>query len=126
MNILESNLLKEVIKFLNLRLYTNVYTLIIIIGAYLFWKYSIEKTKEVLTPSSKIVLSYIDSIDKKNKILFSKIDSLDLNKKEKLTVYQKTILKYDTIKIMVDSMAPIDATLFLLSKSRQLTNKGIE
>ena len=81
--------------------------------------------KPVKTNSSQIV-NYLDELNNQNKILFSKIDSLDLNKKEKLTVYHTTTLKYDTLKIIVDSMPPMDATLFLLSKSRQLTSTGIE
>lgn len=115
-------IIKTLIKILNVRIYTNLYTLLIIIAAILFYHSTLGVKN---TPTNEIV-NYLDSINKHNKILFSKIDSLDLNKQEKLTVYHTTTLQYDTIKILVDSMPPIDATLFLLSKSRQLTDKGIE
>ena len=72
------------------------------------------------------ILSYLDSVKKSNNALKSKIDSLDLLKKEQLNVYYKTKWKYDTLKITIDTMPPLDATKLLLSKSRQLTSKGIE
>ena len=115
-------LFKNLVKILNVRIYTNLYTLLIIIGA-IYLYYSNLATKNT---SDNSIVKYLDSINEQNKILLSRIDSLDLNKKEKLTVYHTTTLKYDTIKIIVDSMPPLDATLFLLSKSRQLTDKGIE
>lgn len=118
-----SKIFNAIFSLLQTKIYTNVYTILIVIGIYLYWNYSIQEAKEETTSN---VLSYLDSIENKNKILFSKIDSLDLNKKEKLTIYHTTTLKYDTIKILIDSMPPLDATLFLLSKSRHLTSKGIE
>jgi hypothetical protein len=81
--------------------------------------------KPVETNSLQIV-NYLDSLNNQNKILLSRIDSLDLNKKERILTYHTLKYKYDTIKIIIDSMPPMDATLFLLSKSRQLTSKGIE
>jgi len=116
------NFIKYFLQLLNTKIYTNVYTLIIIIVAIYLYHSNLEK----VPVKQNEVITFLDSIDKRNKVLFSKIDSLDLNKQEKLTVYHNTTLKYDTIKILVDSMPPIDATLFLLSKSRQLTNQGIE
>jgi GTP-binding protein EngB required for normal cell division len=121
------NTLGRIHSFLSVRITTNIYTLIfVLLFVYLFYLYVNLDKKVTVNSDSNKVLNYLDSIDKRNKILFSKIDSLDLNKKEKITIYHKTTLKYDTLKIMVDSMPPIDATLFLLSKSRQLTDKGIE
>lgn len=121
-------MIDKIHSFLSTRITTNLYTLIFIsFLAYFVYSYiSLDKDTKSGENTSNKVLNYLDSIDKRNKILFSKIDSLDLNKKEKLTVYNNTTLKYDTLKIMVDSMPPIDATIFLLSKSRQLTDKGIE
>jgi hypothetical protein len=72
------------------------------------------------------VLKKLDSIQKQTNILKSHIDSINLLKKEQLNVYYKTKWKYDTLKITIDTMPPLDATKLLLSKSRQLTNKGIE
>ena len=117
-----TDIIKSLIGVLGIKITTNLYTILIIgLGLYYFGF-----KKETVKTDSNNVISYLDSINKQNKILFSKIDSLDLNKKEKLTVYHTTTLKYDTLKIIVDSMPPIDATLFLLSKSRHLTDKGIE
>jgi hypothetical protein len=117
-----TDIIKSLIGVLGIKITTNLYTILIIgLGLYYFGF-----KKETVKTDSNNVISYLDSISKQNKILFSKIDSLDLNKKEKLTVYHTTTLKYDTLKIIVDSMPPIDATLFLLSKSRHLTDKGIE
>jgi hypothetical protein len=122
------------LEILSIKISTNIYTLLILgIGVYFYHVYCINSIlfKDKINKTDKKdktdkVLNYLDSINNSNKILFSKIDSLDLNKKEKLTLYYKTILKYDTLKITVDSMPPFDATLFLLSKSRQLTAEGIE
>jgi len=72
------------------------------------------------------ILKKLDSIQKQTNILKSHIDSINLLKKEQLNVYYKTKWKYDTLKITIDTMPPLDATKLLLSKSRQLTNKGIE
>lgn len=90
--------------------------------AFLAYEYFNKPVKE----DQSMVVKYLDSINNQNKILLFKIDSLDLNKKEKIIEYNKITLKYDTLKIRIDSMPPLDATLFLLSKSRHLTNKGIE
>ena len=118
--------LKSMISYLTkVRIYTNIPTLLIlIIGIYIYHLFLLKDKKSNLLQND--VIKHIDSLNNANKILFSKLDSLDLNKKEKIKIYHTTTLKYDTIKILVDSMPPIDATLFLLSKSRQLTNKGIE
>lgn len=75
---------------------------------------------------SSDVLKYLDSIEKRQSVLNFKLDSLHLLKKEQLNVYYKTKLTYDTLKITIDTMPPLDGTKLLLSKSRQLTNKGIE
>ena len=115
--------LSQIKSILFTRIYTNVFSIFVfVLLGFLIYNYF---KKPVKTNSSQIV-NYLDELNNQNKILFSKIDSLDLNKKEKLTVYHTTTLKYDTLKIIVDSMPPIDATLFLLSKSRHLTDKGIE
>jgi len=115
--------IKKLLEVLNIRIYTNLYTVIILLlVSYLYYR---TLQKEVPYEKNKVV-EYLDSINAQNKILFSKLDSLALSKHEKITIYHKTTLKYDTLKIIVDSMPPLDATLFLLSKSRYLTNKGIE
>lgn len=83
----------------------------------------------LITPKQKDssdVLKYLDSIEKIQSVLNFKLDSLHLLKKEQLNVYYKTKLTYDTLKITIDTMPPLDGTKLLLSKSRQLTNKGIE
>jgi hypothetical protein len=118
--------IKSILSYiLNVRIYTNIPTLLIIIfGIYVYHLFLLKENKSNLLQND--VVKHIDSLNNANKILFSKLDSLDLNKKERIKVYHTTTLKYDTLKILVDSMPPIDATLFLLSKSRQLTNKGIE
>jgi hypothetical protein len=118
--------IKSILSYiLNVRIYTNIPTLLIIIfGIYVYHLFLLKEDKSNLLQND--VVKHIDSLNNANKILFSKLDSLDLNKKEKIKVYHTTTLKYDTLKILVDSMPPIDATLFLLSKSRQLTSKGIE
>ena len=118
--------IKSILSYiLNVRIYTNIPTLLIIIfGIYVYHLFLLKEDKSNLLQND--VVKHIDSLNNANKILFSKLDSLDLNKKEKIKVYHTTTLKYDTLKILVDSMPPIDATLFLLSKSRQLTSTGIE
>jgi hypothetical protein len=118
--------IKSILSYiLNVRIYTNIPTLLIIIfGIYVYHLFLLKEDESNLLQND--VVKHIDSLNNANKILFSKLDSLDLNKKEKIKVYHTTTLKYDTLKILVDSMPPIDATLFLLSKSRQLTDKGIE
>jgi hypothetical protein len=118
--------IKSILSYiLNVRIYTNIPTLLIIIfGIYVYHLFLLKEDKSNLLQND--LVKHIDSLNNANKILFSKLDSLDLNKKERIKVYHTTTLKYDTLKILVDSMPPIDATLFLLSKSRQLTNKGIE
>lgn len=105
------------------RVYTNLFSILVfLLLAFLTYEYF----KKPLIEDQSVVVRYLDSLNNQNKILLSRIDSLDLNKKEKQTIYHTTTLKYDTLKIIVDSMPPIDATLFLLSKSRHLTDKGIE
>jgi hypothetical protein len=70
--------------------------------------------------------SYLELIETQNEFLIKKIDSIELSKTEKINTYYKTKLIYDTIRTTIDTMPPLDATKLLLSKSRQLTNKGIE
>lgn len=78
-------------------------------------------------PTSDIeFLKHLDSLEKKQASLIFKLDSLHLLKKEQLNVYYRTKLTYDTLKITIDTMPPLDGTKLLLAKSRQLTNKGIE
>lgn len=120
-----TSLFKSFLSIFLIKIYTNLYTLIII-SLVIYWYHTTLETKDSVNSNQNEIVKHIDSITAQNKILISKIDSLDLNKKEKLTVYHKTTTKYDTIKIIIDSMPPLDATLFLLSKSRQLTDKGIE
>jgi len=120
-----TSLFKSFLSIFSIKIYTNLYTLIII-SLVIYWYHTTLETKDSVNSNQNEIVKHIDSITAQNKILISKIDSLDLNKKEKLTVYHKTTTKYDTIKIIIDSMPPLDATLFLLSKSRQLTDKGIE
>lgn len=120
-----TSLFKSFLSIFSVKIYTNFYTLIII-SLVIYWYHTTLETKDSVNSNQNEIVKHIDSITAQNKILISKIDSLDLNKKEKLTVYHKTTTKYDTIKIIIDSMPPLDATLFLLSKSRQLTDKGIE
>ena len=119
------SLLKSFLSIFSIKIYTNLYTLIII-SLIIYWYHTTLESKDSINSNQNDIVKHIDSITAQNKILISKIDSLDLNKKEKLTVYHKTTTKYDTIKIIIDSMPPLDATLFLLSKSRQLTDKGVE
>lgn len=108
------------------RVYTNLFSILVFtLLAFLAYKYFGTLNKPVDEDQS-VVIKYLDSINNQNKILLSRIDSLDLNKKEKIIEYNTITLKYDTLKIRIDSMPPLDATLFLLSKSRQLTDKGIE
>lgn len=70
--------------------------------------------------------SYLELIETQNEYLINKIDSIETSKTEKINTYYKTKLIYDTIRTTIDTMPPLDATKLLLSKSRQLTNKGIE
>ena len=75
---------------------------------------------------NKQIISYLDSVQKTTAALMYKVDSLNKVKVELYSEVTKVKLKYDTIKITIDSMLPVDATIFLLSKSRQLTAKGVE
>jgi hypothetical protein len=105
------------------RIYTNLFSIFVfVLLGFLTYNYF---KKPVQNDSSHIV-NYLDSLNNQNKILLSRIDSLDLNKKYKILTYHTLTHKYDTLKIIIDSMPPMDATLFLLSKSRQLTSTGIE
>jgi len=116
-----------ILKFLTTKVYTNVWTILLIIVAIISIKYcSVNKTSIEEEKSSKILLNHLDSLEKKTNVLIFKIDSLDLLKKQQLTLYYKTKWKYDTIKTIIDTMPPLDGTKLLLSKSRQLTNQGIE
>jgi len=72
------------------------------------------------------LITYLEQLEKNQQILLDKIDSIELSKTEKINTYYKTKLIYDTIRTTIDTMPPLDATKLLLSKSRQLTNKGIE
>jgi hypothetical protein len=98
--------------------------ILLLFVSYLLW----ERYLFLNTPKQEIpnYTKYFDSITKQNNILKYKIDSLDLLKKEHITYYKYTKLKYDTIQISIDTMPGIDGTKFLLSISRQLTSKGIE
>jgi len=107
--------------------YTNVLNLIFIVKAFNSNKYcSSKKTSIEEEKTSVIFLKHLDSLEKRTNALIFKIDSLDLLKKQQLTLYYKTQWKYDTLKTIIDTMPPLDGTKLLLSKSRQLTNQGIE
>lgn len=120
-------ILLKLLKILTTRVYTNVWTLLLIItGLFLFRNcFSYEKATED-NKTSVILLKHLDSLEKRTNALIFKIDSLDLLKKQQLTLYYKTKWKYDTLKTIIDTMPPLDGTKLLLSKSRQLTNQGIE
>jgi len=95
---------------------------LLLVTSYLMWD---KFTAKPENPNAEI-LTYLDSMRKTTDAMFNKIDSMDKVKVELYSEITKVNLKYDTIKITVDSMLPVDATIFLLSKSRQLTAKGIE
>lgn len=115
------------LKFLTTRVYTNVWTLLLILTAVVSIKYySNSKTPIEEEKTSISFLKHLESLEKRTNALIFKIDSLDLLKKQQLTIYYKTQWKYDTLKTIIDTMPPLDGTKLLLSKSRQLTNQGIE
>ena len=117
----------KLLKLLTTRVYTNVWTLLlIIVGLFLFRNCSSYKGAIEDEKTSVILLKHLDSLEKRTNALIFKIDSLDLLKKQQLTLYYKTKWKYDTLKTTIDTMPPLDGTKLLLSKSRQLTNQGIE
>lgn len=68
----------------------------------------------------------LDSLTQKESQLYTKIDSIQKIKTKLVTHYETTSLKYDTLRVTIDSMGDTQALLFLLSKSRQLTAKGID
>lgn len=68
----------------------------------------------------------LDSIQIVEKSLQHKIDSLNLTRTKLVTHYETTTLHYDTLRVVIDSMPDTEALYFLLSKSRQLTRKGVE
>ena len=117
----------KLLKLLTTRVYTNVWTLLlIVVGLFLFRNCYSYKGDIGDEKTSVTFLKHLDSLEKRTNALIFKIDSLNLLKKEQLNVYYKTKLTYDTLKITIDTMPPLDGTKLLLSKSRQLTNKGIE
>jgi hypothetical protein len=120
-------ILLKLLKILTTRVYTNVWTLLLIaIGLFSLKYCSGNKTSIEEEKTSVIFLKHLDSLEKRTNALIFKIDSLDLLKKQQLTLYYKTQWKYDTLKTIIDTMPPLDGTKLLLSKSRQLTNQGIE
>ncbi len=68
----------------------------------------------------------LDSIQAIEKMITHKIDSLNLTRTKLVTHYETTTLHYDTLRVVIDSMPDTEALYFLLSKSRQLTRKGVE
>lgn len=68
----------------------------------------------------------LDSIQQVEKNIIHKIDSLNLTRTKLVTHYETTTLHYDTLRVVIDSMPDAEALYFLLSKSRQLTRKGVE
>jgi hypothetical protein len=120
-------ILLKLLKILTTRVYTNVWTLLLITVGLFSLKYCTDsKTSIEEEKTSVIFLKHLDSLEKRTNALIFKIDSLDLLKKQQLTLYYKTKWKYDTLKTIIDTMPPLDGTKLLLSKSRQLTNQGIE
>lgn len=99
-------------------------SLILLIGL-VSWDIYLQKTTKDNPIDPKFLL-YLDSVKKSTDALLSKVDSLESTKTNVYKEITKINLKYDTIKITIDSMLPLDATFFLLSKSRQLSSKGIE
>jgi hypothetical protein len=94
----------------------------IILGLLLFFKEPII----VKETNTDLIAKKLDSIKAEEQKLFHKIDSLSVIRTRLVTKYETTTLYYDTIRIRIDSMPDTDALYFLLSKSRQLTSKGIE
>lgn len=93
----------------------------------LYGLYELSCNTEEEVPNEPVALiTYLEQLEKNQQILLDKIDSIELSKTEKINTYYKTKLIYDTIRTTIDTMPPLDATKLLLSKSRQLTNKGIE
>lgn len=120
-------MINQLTKILTTRIYTNVWTLLLILmGFFLFKNCSTYKDEALSDKTSQTVLKRLDSIEKHTNALIFKIDSLDLLKKQQLTLYYKTKWSYDTLKTIIDTMPPLDGTKLLLTKSRQLTNQGIE
>jgi len=110
------NFIKYFLQLLNTKIYTNVYTLIIIIVAIYLYHSNLEK----VPVKQNEVITFLDSIDKRNKVLFSKIDSLDLKKANQLKQLDETKSHYDSFKNIIDSLSAVDALERLLSESRQL------
>lgn len=73
-----------------------------------------------------VVIKYLDSVISNNNKLLSKVDSLQKVRNDYYTVYNEITKKYDTVRINIDTLSPIEATKLLLSMSRQLTAKGVE
>jgi len=116
--------MKDVFKTLLKELLTILVVVVLFSWAFSFFESKFESNSRNSFDST--VLKKLDSIQNQANVLKSHIDSINLLKKEQLNVYYKTKWKYDTLKITIDTMPPLDATKLLLSKSRQLTNKGIE
>jgi hypothetical protein len=106
-------------------LLTLLTILLVILISLLSWDIYLQKTTPPTVIDSKFIL-YLDSVKKSTDALLIKVDSLERTKTNVYREITKINLKYDTIKITIDSMLPLDATFFLLSKSRQLSSKGIE
>lgn len=104
---------------------SKIYLVLNILVLILLGVFTYLSTKQASSTQIDFV-KHLDSIEKRQSALIFKLDSLHLLKKEQLNVYYKTKLTYDTLKITIDTMPPLDGTKLLLSKSRQLTNKGIE
>lgn len=73
-----------------------------------------------------LVIKYLDSIIDNNSKLINKVDSLQKLKTNQYAVYNEITKKYDTVRINIDTLSPLEATKLLLSMSRQLNAEGVE
>jgi predicted signal transduction protein with EAL and GGDEF domain len=105
---------------------TDFLLYVLVIGVLVWFYYDSKHKSNPTSSDSQKILNYLDSMDKRNKELYKKVDSLQTVKKDLYREYTKVKLKYDTIKITIDSIGDVAGTKLLLSISRQLTAKGIE
>ena len=108
-------------KLLKIANFAGIVVLVILIGIFLCQKPPVQKEVDISGIERKL-----DSIQQVEKTLYHKIDSLNLTRTKLITRYETTTLHYDTLRIVIDSMLDTEALYFLLSKSRQLTRKGVE
>lgn len=108
-------------KILNILNFVGIIFLVVLICILLFQKSPVQKEVDISGIQRKL-----DSIQQVEKDLYHKIDSLNLTRTKLVTHYETTTLHYDTLRVVIDSMPDTEALYFLLSKSRQLTRKGVE